>query len=189
MPKHSHTTYGTNKLDNSTWKQAQSEMSARKKAAQEYMDKQPMLTPYERGIVSCDERLADLDKSIADLKERLELMEMFGEKLGSVCSSLNGRLITDKPDGAKAKTLLQISYEETTRNMIRLEKTIYICKKNTNSQIGKGWSDKYEGLTMNAMEIIEKMVEAGLYSDSDYATYIGQANKQMEMMRFICVPN
>jgi hypothetical protein len=189
MPKQNHTKYGTNKLGNLSCRRADIELNARKKLGQEYLNQQPVLTPYERGIVSCDERLADLDQSIADLKQRLDLMEMFGEKLGSVCSSLNGRLITEKPDGAKAKTLLQISYEETTRNMIRLEKTIYICKKNTNSQIGKGWSDKYEGLTMNAMEIIEKMVEAGLYSDSDYATYIGQANKQMEMMRFICVPN
>ena len=146
-------------------------------------------SPYDRGVASCNERITSLNKSITDFKERIDLLNMFTGQLNLIRRiTHNDKVLSETPAQALANTLLQISFEEITLEMVKLEKAIYISKKNVDSdQIGKHWSDRYEAITMKAISAVEKMVEAELYTDSDYAVYRGQADRQMEFIRALCV--
>lgn len=182
-------TYAPNKLENRAWQLDTKETTAQKKAIQKMIDKQPKLTPYDRGVASCNERITSLNKSITDFKERIDLLNMFTGQLNLIRRiTHNDKVLSETPAQAIVNTLLQISFEEITLEMVKLEKAIYISKKNVDSdQIGKHWSDRYEAITMKAIAAVEKMVEAELYTDSDYAVYRGQADTQMEFIRSLCV--
>ena len=145
-------------------------------------------SPYDRGVKSCNERITILNKSITDFKERIDLLN----KMAAIHSLVhrinhNDKVICEIPAQAIVKTLLQISFEEITLEMVKLEKAIYISKKNVDSdQIGKHWSDRYEAITMRSLEAIKNMVEAELYTDSDYAVYKDQADIQINFIRSLC---
>ncbi len=144
-------------------------------------------SPYDKCVANCNQRITSLNKSIADFKERIDLLNMMTGQLNLISRITHGKVLTETQPRAIVNILLQISFEEITLEMVKLEKAIYISKKNVNSdQIGKHWSDRYEAITMKAMEAVEKMVEADLYDDEDYVVYIGQANRQMDFIRSLC---
>lgn len=180
--------YGDNKLENRAWTQDSKETTAQKKAIKKMMEQQPKLTPYDKGVTSCNERINSLNKSITDFKERIDLLNMLAKSNSKITRiTHNGKVLLENPAAAMVNTLLQISFEEITLEMIKLEKAIYISKKNVDSdQIGKHWSDRYEAITMKAISAVEKMVEANMYTDSDYKDYVVQAGVQLAFIRSLC---
>jgi hypothetical protein len=129
----------------------------------------------DKGLISCDERIATAQRTIDELTLRKKII-MIG---------LLGREI---PSGSFDNADIRIKNKENTIKLIKMEKMIYTSIKNPKSvrAIYKKLQDKYAEMMVESMELSTQMVSMGVVDEGEHLEFCNGSTHQKKYIDTMC---